>query len=66
MANESTATERKDASSSAGERKSDAGRNNGNGLSFSRLLLLGVAAGAGYMLLKQLPDLKRYLKMRSM
>ena len=47
MANESTATERKDASSSAGERESNAGRNSGNGLSFSRLLLLGVAAGAG-------------------
>jgi hypothetical protein len=35
-------------------------------MSFSRLLLLGVATGAGYVLLQQLPDLKRYLKMRSM
>lgn len=66
MANESTGTERKDGPALTGDRGADAGHSNSNGISMSRLLLLGVAAGAGYLLLKQLPDLKRYLKMRSM
>ena len=66
MANESTITEDKGTSTPTGDRGADAGHNHGNGMSMSRLLLLGVAAGAGYLLLKQLPDLKRYLTMRSM
>jgi len=65
VANDSSVTEEKGASKSWGERDTDACRNHNNGMSFSRLLLLGVAAGAGHVL-KQLPDLKRYLKMRSM
>jgi len=46
-ANDSSVTEEKGASKSWGERDTDACRNHNNGVSFSRLLLLGMAAGPG-------------------
>ncbi|HEY2378748.1 MAG TPA: hypothetical protein VGH98_22390 [Gemmatimonadaceae bacterium] len=36
------------------------------GLSLKRLILVGVAIGVAAMAVKQLPDLRRYLKMKSM
>ncbi len=31
-----------------------------------KLLLVGIALVAGYMVIQQLPDIQRYLRMRSM
>ena len=36
------------------------------GLNLKRLILVGVAVGVAAFALKQLPDLRRYLKLRSM
>jgi hypothetical protein len=38
----------------------------GGGLSVSRILVLGAAIGLAAFAMKQIPDLRRYLKMRSM
>lgn len=38
----------------------------GKGLDISRILLIGAAVGIAAFAVKQLPDLRRYLKMRSM
>jgi hypothetical protein len=43
---------------------SQASGNAGGGL--TRLVLLGLVIGAGVVIAKQFPDMKRYLKMRSM
>jgi hypothetical protein len=36
------------------------------GLNLKRLIIVGVAVGVAAFALKQLPDLRRYLKLRSM
>jgi hypothetical protein len=38
----------------------------GGGVSISRVLLLGAAVGLAAFAVKQLPDLRRYLRLRSM
>lgn len=38
----------------------------GGGLSLQRLILFGAAVGLAAFALKQMPDLRRYLKLRSM
>ncbi len=41
-------------------------QNSGGKGGLGRLVLWGLAVGAGMIFVKQLPDLQRYLKMRSM
>jgi hypothetical protein len=39
---------------------------NGGGLNIQRIVLIGVAIGIAALAVKQFPDLRRYLKMKSM
>ncbi|HEY4305398.1 MAG TPA: hypothetical protein VGM82_13060 [Gemmatimonadaceae bacterium] len=41
-------------------------RSRGGGASIGRLLLLGLVVGAAVVLVKQLPDLNRYMKIKKM
>lgn len=61
MADDSATTSGNSSTASAPASSSSKG-----GSDLTRLVLLGLAVGAGMMLAKQLPDLRRYLKLRSM
>ena len=44
----------------------DVGNGGGVGSGLARLLLIGLAVGAAVVAVRQLPDIRRYLKMRSL
>jgi hypothetical protein len=48
------------------ERNTSVSSESGGGLSVQRIILFGAAVGLAAFALKQMPDLRRYLKLRSM
>lgn len=49
-----------------GQNEHTAAKSGDSGLSLSKLLTVGLIAGVGYIFVKQLPELQRYMKMRKM